>query len=431
MARPLLLLLLLPFALLALGGCPKRPPRLVATLGSEVDCGDGLDEDQDQTTDCADSDCATTATCLPDLVAIGVLGLDPDALLTFPAGAALPLGAQVRNDGAPTAVGPPSPVVVRILASSSRLIEPGAVTLVERRLSAGLRSGEVGTLPPEPVLLDLPAGTYHLLLVVGLEGGGSEALATNNVLVAGRIELVELDEDSDGLPDREERSVARAFAPDLVFHPDERCAEFEGVWAVHPIKGGVSVFYGLAYDKDCGLPLGGGTAAHLGDAEFVAVDLLRDRDRGWEIVRVFLSAHFRSGDGKTALGRAILDHSAWMAAEELTLQAEDGGAHPQVIVARHKHAHYVSLRACRLTYDSCGEGRVARFEVRDGRNLGSAREPLLPTIERGDRSEWFWRGPMPFCGWQIPSLILAERRECAGVQNSWFEQLTAWEERRL
>ena len=370
---------------------------------------------------------------MPDLVAGSVSGLPkPNAggFIDVIAGGELVLGPAVRNEGAP--VDPP--VAVRLVLSPTRILAPGAIVLATRVIAVPLKTGTQVRLPPEPMAIDAPPGDWTLLVVIDPEGLVDEAFESNNIVVVGILRVRAADRDGDGLSDAEELALARAFAPDLVLHPQEECPERHPAWAVRPIFGGASIFYAINWERDCGLPLGAGRAAHLGDAEFVVVELLKDAQRGWEVRKVFLSAHYRSGDGRTKAGAMLLDHSGWVPPEAFEASANAvvvGGWTPRVIVARHKHANYSSLEPCRLTYDSCADGVGEPLEIRAGANLGSRDAPLLAEVVRGDATEWFWRGPLPFCGWQVASLVLGDRRECAGIGNSWFEQLTAWQEDRL
>ncbi len=400
-------------AVLAVGGCPRRkpPPEPVAPLGSVL---------------------------LPDLVAEGVLGLptpDDDGFVEISGGGELILGASLRNDGVDTSPDPSRPMVVQLVLSPSRLLEPGAIELRRWTISQTVQSGERVTLGPDPIAIDAPPGEWTLILVVDAEDEIEEAYATNNILRGGQLLILESDTDEDGMSDSEELALARAFAPTLLLHPDEECPERHPAWAVRPIFGGASIFYAINWERDCGLPLGGGAAAHLGDAEFVVVELLQDAQTGWEIRRIFLSAHYRSGEGRTRAGELVLDRSGWWPTDPFInagLGEEVlGGWHPQIVVAQHKHASYPSLDACRLTYDSCDEGLAVALQIRAGRNLGSRHRPVLGEIELNGATEWFWRGPLPFCGWQVGSVVLSDRSACAGLRNSWFEQLTAWQEDRL
>lgn len=392
---------------LLLAGCPrgKKPPQADAPVGAAL---------------------------LADLVAAGVSGLPPEPIVVV-AGGELVLGAAVSNAGAPFA--PDAPVPVQLVLSSSRIVEPDAVVLADRVLSVPISTGARVKLPREPVAIDAPPGDWFLLQVVDPEQTVEEVYRSNNITVVAELRVELADSDGDGLGDDEELALARAFAPELVLHPEEECGTRHPAWAVRPIFGGASIFYALNWERDCGLPAGAGTAAHLGDAEFVVVDLLYDKELGWEITRIFLSAHFRAGDGRTKAGALLLDHSGWMPPEAFEREERDpvvaGGWHPKVVVARHKHANYPSVDACRLSYDSCAEGLAEPLTVRAGANLGSRDQPLLAEIERDGATEWFWRGPLPFCGWQVASVVLADRSGCAGLRNSWFEQLTAWQEERL
>jgi hypothetical protein len=401
-----------------LGGCPALPLRRPPTV--EGACDDRRDEDRDGLVDCDDPDCAIP--CAPALSVERVSGLPPwpdDGDLHLPWGAELPIAVRIRNGGG----SPQQPFDIRVSLLSADPLPIVPRTLAELRIDDVIPPGSAASTPLTWVRLEAP-GRFRLAVELIATRAPSGWLSP--VLV-----VAPRDRDEDGLSDDAEAAVAAAFAPVLVFHPEERCAERRPQWAVSPIPAGVSVFYALSYRRDCGLPLAAGAGAHLGDAEFVVVDLLRDRDLGWEVVRVFLSAHYRAGD---RLGGGAVDRSAWYPPDRFAWTedlAVPGGQHPSVVVARHKHANYPDLEACRLSADSCAHGRAERVDATDPTNLGERARPLLGEVLDGEASEWYWRGPLPFCGWNVASVMLDDRKACASARNSWHEQLLLWRDDKL
>lgn len=241
---------------------------------------------------------------------------------------------------------------------------------------------------------------------------------------------VETDEDRDGLDDRCEMALAHAFAPELIVDAGECLWRSEApaprlaggyLFAAErtPRGGGVRIAYLPAYYRDCGwtgvacVLRGGSCSAHAGDSELVVIDLVADAATArWRTVGVFLSAH--------CLGRSD-GRCRWYRDEALrafTWVGDVPGGAPRVWVARGKHAHYPSRRACdqgHWFYDSCDGNRVTyRFPVLSTRqNIGSRERPLpgdgcvaaeaLPLGPSGadlNSRECLWDAAAPFWGWQ-------------------------------
>jgi hypothetical protein len=240
----------------------------------------------------------------------------------------------------------------------------------------------------------------------------------------------ETDADRDALDDGCELALARAFAP--LLRADRRdCLWSDStgrlgggyLFAAQPVAGspagGVRLAYLPAYFRDCGwtgavcLLKGRGCGAHDGDSELVLVDVAPAADGRWAATAVFLSAHCfgrSAGRCRWFRGEALGDF-AWA----------DGVARgaPVVWVARGKHAHYPTHRACdrgHWGYDSCDDNDVAyRFPVLGAaQNVGSRAAPLptpdgcvggsaLPLGAAGaapGARECVWDRARPFRGWQ-------------------------------
>lgn len=239
------------------------------------------------------------------------------------------------------------------------------------------------------------------------------------------------DADRDGLDDRCELALASAFAPELVvdatdclWHATLAPPRLGGgyLFAAQrtPGDGAVRIAYLPAYYRDCGwsgavcVLRGGDCGAHAGDSELIVVDVVPDAaTRRWRTVGVFLSAHcFGRSDGRCRWYRdEALRGFAWV--------GDTRGGAPRVWVARGKHAHYPSQRACdqgHWFYDSCDENRAAvRFPVLSAdQNIGSRHHPLLGAAgciaaealplgsagTSGGSRECFWDPLAPFWGWQ-------------------------------
>ena len=243
-----------------------------------------------------------------------------------------------------------------------------------------------------------------------------------------------VDEDGDRLDDGCELALARAFAPELVVDPTEclwlagaRPARLAGgyLFAARPLgDGAVRIAYLPAYARDCGWDgtlcrlRPGGCGVHAGDSELIVLDVARSAGRSaeWSLVGAFLSAHC----GGRSAGRC-----RWFGGAELDRFARVEGAArggPRIWVARGKHAHYPSARACdrgHWGYDSCDRNSaVVRFPVVSAaQNIGSRAHPLPapdgclaasalllgPAGLDPTARECVWDASRPFRGWQSDS----------------------------
>ena len=250
-----------------------------------------------------------------------------------------------------------------------------------------------------------------------------------------------VDSDADGVGDRCETALARAFAPVLVADSTE-CGWDAGLdrlggeylYAVQQVPGGagrVRIAYLPALYVDCGwrspvcAVFGGMCRGHDGDSEAVIVEVARGGDSAesgvagggerWRTERIFLSAHCHGrSDGRCRWyeGRA-LRRFRWA-------DGVERGA-PVVWVARGKHANYPSRALCDTGWwlrETCDRNRAARrFPVLHARqNVGSRERPFgreagtdcigPDFVGWGSRmpvpgtAECFWRPDRPFHGWQ-------------------------------
>ncbi len=256
----------------------------------------------------------------------------------------------------------------------------------------------------------------------GWTGDGICDAACLEVPVADRLDdLADCDLDLDGLYEVEELALALRFEPWLWLSVDEEGFRSDRLphFAVRPTgDGAISIFYALSYFEDYGDPELGGLSHHLGDSEFIVVEVRPDAAGAPELERVFLSAHFENWN----------DASAWFVPEEMSLEEDDdGGLHPLVYVAEWKHANYRNLGECDLgsfTADHCDEGTLEPVGVEAGRNLGSLEVPLLDEVGLEGNIERYW-SPMRFCGWQVPSADDRERGDCCrgyrGLMDIWLQ----------
>jgi hypothetical protein len=244
-------------------------------------------------------------------------------------------------------------------------------------------------------------------------------------------DTVAVDTDVDGLSDRCELMLARALAPILVAGerdclwepgPSTEAPRLSGAYlfAVQRVGGDtVRLAYLPAYALDCGWSGAaralrfGRTAAHSGDSEFVAVDLL-PHGGVWRVSGVFYSSHCL---GRSA-GRCRWYRGAALGAIDWR---GPGPGPPKVWVALGKHAHYPTRADCERGHwsqERCASGRDARAYVfpvlSERQNVGSRARPAfapggclrateLPLpIRDADSSavECVWDDARPFRGWQ-------------------------------
>jgi hypothetical protein len=289
---------------------------------------------------------------------------------------------------------------------------------------------------PEGRAVRKALGSAAALLLAGLAlaGGCAHARQPAPVPTGLRVDWMATctagpwDVDEDGLDDRCELGLARAFAPvlkvdrrDCLWMEDAAGRRLAGgyLFAAQPIAGGVRIAYLPAYYRDCGWrgPAcwleGEACGAHPGDSELIAIDVAPTDDRRWRTVGVFLSAHcFDRSDGRCRWYRGRdLEKFAWA-------NGRTGGA-PRVWVARDKHGGYPSRGACdagHWFYDSCdhNDQEIRLPILRASQNIGSRHHPLpaaggciaAENLLLGSRGahpgtrECPWDEAAPFWGWQ-------------------------------
>lgn len=191
------------------------------------------------------------------------------------------------------------------------------------------------------------------------------------------------DADGDGLSDQCELDLAARFAPVLVvsaaacnWEPETERLGGAYLFGVHPTANGLRLVYLPAYFMDCGwsgakclLRWRGGCDPHDGDSELIAVDIVPGAfGQGWELDRVFLSAHcFGGSDGDCR----------WFARNEL----QRFGDAVLVWVAEGKNANYRTKSACdsgHWHFDTCDRNDVTvRYPIRSVlQNIGSRQAPF-------------------------------------------------------
>ena len=172
----------------------------------------------------------------------------------------------------------------------------------------------------------------------------------------------------------------------------------------------VRIAYLPAYFRDCGwqgvkcwLPAVD-CAPHVGDSEFIVIDLIGDSASTWRVAAIFLSAHcFGRHDSKCRWYRgADLDRFTW---HDATVE---------VWVAEGRHANYPSRKACDkgiYSIDTCDRHDARyRFPIAQDRNIGTRDRParvagcysggdIASTWVDREAVECFWR-PGPFRGWR-------------------------------
>lgn len=230
---------------------------------------------------------------------------------------------------------------------------------------------------------------------------------------------VTADRDRDGLSNACESALAYAFSPLLTVRTGGCNWDFAAnrpgggyFYAVQPQDSVVRVAYLPAYFRDCGwkglkcwLPWVD-CAPHNGDSEIIVLELRAgDRNDGWSLTGVFLSAH--------CFGRTS-SSCRWYRGTELK-EFDRVGAAPVVRVAEGRNANYPSRRACdkgHHSLDTCERHDLRyHFPIDPAWNLGSRAVPIgrdgcvsasaLPS-DAVDPSavECFWRADAPFRGWQ-------------------------------
>lgn len=237
------------------------------------------------------------------------------------------------------------------------------------------------------------------------------------------------DFDLDAIHDFDEAELARILSPRLVYSIYETHSAKLPHWTVWLQGDGetvwISIFYALAYARDGGDPDLGGFSSHLGDSEFIAIDVQVGQDGTILNYLVFLSAHYR----------AITDASGWFDGDAFQFEDTDEGIHPYVWVAVGKHANYASESRCEAGaafQDSCDVGWVEPIDIDIERHLGHSYAPLIDEasflFEGRVYTEHFFTDQR-FCGWNVPEG--GDRSLCTGINNSYARQIAAWEQGQL
>ena len=207
--------------------------------------------------------------------------------------------------------------------------------------------------------------------------------------------------DSDGLSDQCEYEVAWAFSPTMMVDPNDDLGRDE-YYVVMPGSGNyIMVFYAFGYHRDRGSTKCLGCEKHLGDSEFVVMEIspARGDNSEWGLVYAYLSAH----DG-TATHSSVLA-GGWN-------METDGDGRPVVWVAKWKHANYISQSACdagAYWTDSCDNNtQSTRFWIYSDGNLGQINSRTFGSCQVPSRNRWltrtecFWDSGSRFYGWHTP-----------------------------
>lgn len=237
-------------------------------------------------------------------------------------------------------------------------------------------------------------------------------------------DLEDCDEDRDGLPDPAEFELARAYRPELVFSSTEVFEARQSFWSVSPAgEGHVQIFYALGYHEDGGDPDLLNAYAHLGDSEFIVVEV-SGTETLWWVTRVFLSSHYQ----------APTDSSGWHAPGELEWVAGPWGEaqRPVVWAAEWKHANYVSREACDaggfFSADYCDtQGWSEPVAVLEERNVGTWPFRRIDGVSQpcaAGSCDEFFDSDVRFCGWRVAPW--ESRADCAPEANSYARQLDDW-----
>ena len=143
------------------------------------------------------------------------------------------------------------------------------------------------------------------------------------------------DRDNDRISDDCENAMASALAPLLNIGNADRAPYRQPYFSAsrHPQRdGSVQIFYAIAYLDDAG-DASFGFESHIGDSEFIILEVLNTAGSKWGVVYATLSAHFGSGYDDTST-------YYWD-----DLQYPSGG-HPRIWSSLDKHGNYRNNAAC-------------------------------------------------------------------------------------
>jgi hypothetical protein len=221
------------------------------------------------------------------------------------------------------------------------------------------------------------------------------------------------------MDDGMEAALAEKYEPYLWFSSTEdfRKNRFP-FFAVEPVEGDVtSIYYALSYFRDYGDPDLGGLTSHLGDSEFIVINLWENPEGEWVPQDLFLSAHYH----------AISDSSSrHLFGEFETFEDETGNVHPVVYASEWKHGNYISLEACAagaLGQDRCNRGVLERAGIELWKNIGNQDVQLIDEAEYSGNSEFYW-SDIRFCGWQVGSILNSDRNLC--TDSSYSSSIMPW-----
>ncbi len=239
-----------------------------------------------------------------------------------------------------------------------------------------------------------------------------------------------VDADHDSLDDECELALASEFQPRLRFASGESAKDRHPYWAVKPTGTRTArIYYAMSYFKEMPLPFMG---SHVGDTEFVVLQVEWQASDRWKSTALFTSAHYLA-----------TDDSAWATLSNVHWYGNTYGR-PWIFVAYGKHGNYVNLDDC-PAYDTCNDGGPEEdVQVLSNRNLGNYFYPLNDSVASsyGDYTEHYW-GPNwgaaaleayleadpaniwehdneEFCGWRSPDPSLPR---CVEAKNSNLRQL--------
>lgn len=214
------------------------------------------------------------------------------------------------------------------------------------------------------------------------------SLPSANSCFVSSLSDIAFDADRDGLFDSCEYQLAQRFRPSLTINDDDPSSLARSrytFWAAAPSNRWtpqtVTIFYALGYYEDLGdgIVSTSSISAHQGDSEYITVNLINSRSRGWIATSTCGSHH---GSLSCQLG------SNWWVAEK-------------------KHANYASQQLCNsggiAGSDNCANNDApSDVSVRSDANLGSAHRMLLNCVSTPAQwrngTECFWTGSS-FCGW--------------------------------